>query len=339
MGGKRQKRACEVSAPDAEVFGALLLDLYRLAREESMAEFQNRVLKRLSEVLPFDAAWWGMSRLDRDLHSSYPFRLPAHFVEYWRGIRADDILAATVLAAPAVTVHFDAARMSSTPVFAAFSEEFGIRQALCTLLMNPTLNLTTFLSLYRFSPAPAFTVAERQLKQLLMPHLWAAWTSSWISQLVSAHAHSFSSNVTFAIADQKGVLHAAEPRFSELIHLDWPVWHGPELPEPIRRAMSGTSPFRGAHTVTRLIPACGLILVEVRQMSPLDRLTEQELRIAERFGSGKSYKEIAAGLSVAPSTVRAHLRAVYTKLAISDNPELATLLSAHSSARHPAPYN
>ena len=328
---------------NAEVFGALLLDLYRFARELSLADFQRRVLERLSEVLPFDAAWWGMSRVDRELHSSYPYSLPEHFVDYWRGIRTDDILAETVLSEPSRTVYLDRKRLHSTAIYKAFTTEFDIRQVLCTLLMNPTLNLTTFLSLYRCSESPAYTESERQLKQLVMPHLWASWASNWIAQLASAKAHSFSNRVTLAVADQKGLLHAAEPRFSDMMQSEWPNWLGPELPAALRVGMKGATgdeqPLSGAQIIMRVIPVSGLYLVEVRQRSPLDRLTPRELLIAERFGSGKSYKEIAASLPVSPATVRAHLRAIYSKLEISDKTELATLLSAHSDARRPSVYN
>ena len=211
-----------------------------------------------------------------------------------------------------------------------------MRQTLCTLLLNPTLNLSTFLSLYRLSETPPYTESERQFKELVMPHLWAAWTSNWIAQLASAQAHSFSSRVALAVADQKGTLHAAEPRFSELIKAEWPQWHGPALPA----AVSGRhgKPYAGVQILSRLMPVCGLFLVEARALSPLDRLTPRELSIAERFGNGESYKEIAAALPVSPATVRAHLRAIYTKLGISDKTELANIVSAHSEARGPLAY-
>jgi DNA-binding CsgD family transcriptional regulator len=211
---------------------------------------------------------------------------------------------------------------------------------MCTLLVNPTLNLHTFLSLYRRSEkTQPFSESERQLKQLVMPHLWAAWASNWISQLASAKAHSFSSRVTLAVADQKGMLHAAEARFSDLMQREWPRWMGPELPADIRAGLGDERAVERSHLTTRVMTVSGLYLVEVRQRSPLDRLTPRELLIAERFGSGKSYKEIAAALPVSPATVRAHLRAIYSKLEISDKTELAALLSAHSDARTPSVYN
>ncbi len=335
--GDRSKSSAGV---DAQVLGDLLLDLYRFARELPLAEFQQRVLERLALALPFDSAWWGMAALDRDLHSSFPFRLPPGFVDYWESIRGQDLMADAVMREPSVTQSFDHARLHSTPVFAAFADQHGIREALCTLLMNPTLNLTTFLSLYRRGPgARPFSEAERQLKQLVVPHLWAAWASNWISQLAAAHEHSLSTRVTLAVVDQKGVLHAAEARFSELMRLEWPDWTGPELPPALRAPLpvEGVIELEVLHA--RLVRASGLHLVELRRRSPLDRLTARELLIAERFGSGESYKEIAAALPVAPATVRAHLRTIYSKLDISDKTELTALLSSHSGARRPFSYN
>jgi DNA-binding CsgD family transcriptional regulator len=333
MGIRRRSEPLAVDASvDVEVLGAFLLELYRLAREAPLADFQERVLERLRGVLPFDGAWWGMSRLDRELHSSYPFRMPPHFVDYWCSIREHDTLAAAVLGRPGITVHYSAEQIRSDPVFARFCAKYRVRQSLCTLLMNPTLNLTTFLSLYRDSATPAFSAAERLFKQLAMPHLWAAWASNWISQLASAHAQSLSSHVGLAVADQKGVLHAAEPRFTEMMQAEWAQWLGPQLPTALFESLQAGAPVSGRLLVMRLHPVSGLCLIEVRERSPLERLTPRERAIAQRFGSGESYKEIAAALPVSPATVRAHLRAIYTKLEISDKTELANLLSSHSES-------
>ncbi len=338
LGNRRSRR--KRATVDAKAFGALLLDLYRFARELSLGEFQERVLERLGAELPFDAAWWGMARVGRELelHSSYPYRVGAAFVQHWHRIRDHDILAAAVIARPSTTVAFGSREIRSDAVFADFCHTFGIRQLLCTQLLHPTLNLATFLSLYRTSPTP-FSAVERQLKQLVTPHLWAAWTSNWIAQLAAAHAHSVSNHVVLAVADQQATLHAAEPRFSEIMHAEWPAWQGPELPLEVRDALRNGTTFSGTRIVTRLLPASGLYLVEVRERSRLERLTPREFAIAERFGKGKSYKEIAAALPLSPATVRAHLRTIYTKLEISDKTELANLLSAHSDARSLATYN
>jgi DNA-binding CsgD family transcriptional regulator len=329
----------DAAGVDAGLLGAFLLDLYRLAREVPLADFQGRVLERLCEVLPFTGAWWGMTRMDRELHSSFPFRMPPGYADYWCSIRDHDLLADIVLRDPGITVHLSGPQFAADPVFARFCDQYGTRQSLCTLLKNPTLNLATFLSLYRTSDVPQFTAAERLFKQLVMPHLWAAWTSNWIAEVASARAHSFSSRVALAVADQKGVLHAAEPRFSEMIQQEWSQWLGPELPQDLLAAMRTGETVNGRLTVMHLHPVSGMYLVEARERSRLDRLTPRELAIAQRFGSGKSYKEIAAALPISPATVRAHLRAIYSKLEISDKTELANLLSSHSESGRPPVFN
>jgi len=327
----KMSRPAESSVVDPEAFGSLLLDLYRYAREFTLADFQRRALERLSEELPFNAAWWGMSGPSRELHSSYLFNMPARFVELWCSIREQDLLAAELERRPGVTVLFGPREINRNASFARLLREFGVAQTLGTLLMNPAVNLSTFLSLYRAPDTPRYSRAEKRLMQLTMPHLWAAWTTNWIAQLASERAQGFSSRVALAIADQMGTLHAAEPRFSDLIRLEWPDWQGPMLPDSLRKQLDGS--HAGKATITRLLPACGLFLVEVRKLSPLDRLTSRELSIAERFGNGEAYKEIAAALHVSPATVRAHLRAIYTKLGISDKTELAKLQGEHSDAR------
>jgi len=50
--------------------------------------------------------------------------------------------------------------------------------------------------------------------------------------------------------------------------------------------------------------------------SDLDRLTPREREILALLARGCLYKEIATQLGISPSTVRAHLHAVYGKLGV-----------------------
>ena len=50
--------------------------------------------------------------------------------------------------------------------------------------------------------------------------------------------------------------------------------------------------------------------------SELDRLTPREREIIALLAKGCLYKEIATQLGISPSTVRAHLHAVYGKLGV-----------------------
>lgn len=60
-------------------------------------------------------------------------------------------------------------------------------------------------------------------------------------------------------------------------------------------------------------------------------LSSREETIAKRYGEGETYKQIAASLGIAPSTVRNHLAATYRKLGISNKVQLISVLSARSS--------
>jgi DNA-binding NarL/FixJ family response regulator len=58
----------------------------------------------------------------------------------------------------------------------------------------------------------------------------------------------------------------------------------------------------------------------------LDRLSARERLVAEAFGAGLSYKEVARQLEMAPTTVRHHLRNVYVKLDVSNKAAITRLV-------------
>jgi DNA-binding CsgD family transcriptional regulator len=306
----------------------LLLDLYRCSRELPLADFQRQALERLQMVLPFDKAWWGIGTADRELHGSFAFHLPASYAAAWERIKRQDLLADLAQSRIGRTVAVDFAGTAVVAEYGTFGAQFGIRHALTTFGVNTELNLRMFLSIYRAPDQPRFSAGERRLKELLMPHLWAAWTANWIGQLQRLRANASSSRAALAVADDRGILLAAEPRFLELTRAEWPGWQGPELPSAVHTGIAASTGYVGANIEVTSASVQGLHLVELRLRSGLDTLTPRERAVAEAFGIGRSYREIAAALGRSPTTVRHHLRVVYEKLGISDKAQLAHLVNA-----------
>ena len=85
MGYRSNERWPSESGADvnASALSALLLDLYRYSRELTLAEFQGRALERLRCDLGFDTAWWGVAHTSHDIHSSFPFGLPADYANFY----------------------------------------------------------------------------------------------------------------------------------------------------------------------------------------------------------------------------------------------------------------
>ncbi|MCP5083326.1 MAG: GAF domain-containing protein [Alphaproteobacteria bacterium] len=58
-----------------------------------------------------------------------------------------------------------------------------------------------------------------------------------------------------------------------------------------------------------------------------EALSKREQEVADAYAAGQSYKEIARELGLSPTTVRSHLRTVYSKLGVTSKIELAQFLT------------
>jgi DNA-binding CsgD family transcriptional regulator len=63
-----------------------------------------------------------------------------------------------------------------------------------------------------------------------------------------------------------------------------------------------------------------------RRLSGRDALTPAELRVAELAAAGRSNREIATELFLAPKTIETHLSRAYSKLSITSRRELQAAL-------------
>jgi DNA-binding CsgD family transcriptional regulator len=319
------------SAQTIEQLGSTLFDLYRASRELDLNDFPLGALKLLGRAVPFDFAWWGMyAEIPGDnppvLHTSFTLNVPAGYLDQWRRIMDSAASKNVEDATPGITMVFQTHDVSGTDLHQLLTE-FHIEQVLLTTQFERPLGLRTFLALYRTKASPRITDTERLLNQALMPHLVEARNTNWIAQLTRMRALDSSAATAAAIADRTGVLYASDPRFHQLVCTEWPNWQGAYLPEGLRSSIASGRAYDGKSVIAQAFATNELYLLQLRARSPLDQLSPRERVVAEEFAKGRSHKEVASQLKVAPVTVRHHLRRVYEKLQVGDKAQLASMLS------------
>jgi len=110
-----------------------------------------------------------------------------------------------------------------------------------------------------------------------------------------------------------------------------PFLHGPEL-DGIRREVfsawssrhGGADPAASA-LVSRVAPVPVPEDVKIRQVAPMNALSDREVEVLRALRDGRSNKEIADRLFVAESTVKTHLKNIFAKLDVTNRTRAVSL--------------
>jgi DNA-binding CsgD family transcriptional regulator len=312
---------------------ALLLELYRGARELSVAEFPGYAFGLLTAVLRFDTArYTALKFLDPGaiVCTSHSWKEATHTVFDWEQINRHDTVVPTVLAAPGRAFNFHQRTMFAGPGLAImrdFIERTEHRNNLVIALRDDDEGLWKSLSLYRAGPDDRYAERDRQLLQALMPHVVEALRINETLGALVVHAGA-DGRASLAIAGTDGSLHYVGPRFVELMRLEWPQWSSTRLPASALDGLRAGGRDWSGRAVEIDVERIGeLLFVRARALHSSARLSSRERRVATLYGAGRSHKEIARELALSPVTVRNHLQRIYAKLSVSDKAELATVMS------------
>ncbi|SFV03037.1 helix-turn-helix transcriptional regulator [Pseudomonas sp. OV546] len=320
-----------MSRPDPsgllQAFSTLILDLQRLAQHQDIEHFQHHALARVSQLLHFDSAWWGRAALIGDLpeeHSSCLYHLPPAYLTDWQSIRHLDVTVGRVHAQPGEAVIIDMSDPASGTGLNWLADRYGIGELLCVIHIDPQTSLSDHLTLYRKPGAQRFAEQDCQLLNHLMLHLVAAVSANQIRTLVATRETLISPrNLALAVCGPHGVLQCAERGFIDLLLNEWPQWSGPTLPVPLdERGHEG----KQIHIQVSAVGDQFLLAARVNRALP--QLSPRENAVAQGFGEGKTYKEVARDLGLSPNTVRHHLRTIYSKLGVRDKARIAHLVHA-----------
>lgn len=324
--------------PDLAGYSSVLLRLYEAARHNTVQAFQREAMALIGETLPFDGGWWGRSTVHghvHRVHCSYLHHLPDDVPQRLNVSDPDNLVAVRTTQSPDRALYFGPQDWAEQPSTAALAAHMGIKQALCISRFDGPAGHVSFVSIARRASTPAFTARESQLLELLMPHMSAALDLCCVAQMASLRHGGRQAMLT---TDASGWVHVAEPGVSELLCSEWPGWSGPQLPSQLVEQIAGNRTiFLGRHLHAETLWSGEHVLVTLRPRESRDLLTRQECAVADAFSSGRSYKEVARELLMAPATVRHHLRAVYLKLGVADKAMLARSMGVPSRVDHPIP--
>ncbi len=317
----------------AAALGACLLDLYPLALNSRIGEFEERLFALLHDYIAFDSAWFGRSTMLAGgplMHNNYVHNLGPDFIADWEKVKADDPIVPQAIEAKRNPVLFSLTDDGIPGAFRSFCARHALAQIMCTVFVDPVLKLWTHLSLYRNGLLPRHGEREAALMSCLMPHLAAALNLNRLHHLQLLRMASRSPRSAVAICDGCGVIQYADSTFADLMLSEWPGWGGAVLPQAAKELLAGAAAaclFIGAHVTLRAERAADLLLIHARLRSAADLLTPKELAVVRLFGEGLTYKAVARRLELSPATVRHHLRRAYAKLHIRDKGEIAWLLN------------
>lgn len=303
----------------------LISHLYRSATTISPECFRSWALQQLAQVIDFDAAFWGTGTWTHGtFHYTSQIGLDDHYGDHLVASLEinpikDGIMGNLGQVVDMRDVYPDSAFFQS-PLYRRLFQPYGISRILACGNLDERSGLYSLISLYRFDRDHPFSATERALQDRLIHHLIAAASLNFFVQLELLHPDDQS--VT-AICDRYGCFYEAQPDFLERLQAHFPERESMALPIPIPRPGEQIC-LQGL--LFRSQPLGDLHLIYVRDCGPLDQLTHREREVVELVCRGRSYKEAARVLNLAPSTVSNHLYRVYNKLGISTRGELAQLV-------------
>jgi len=319
--------------PDATDLSALLLPLYRSARELPVEQFQSWALNRLKPQVSFDAAWWGSgvatSAAGLAVHTIHLHNLPPEILPKYAEVAHQDTPTFVGLERGTGIYRFH------MPTIFAAKDKAGIRafnrsirneHAMLCGTVDRATGFTQWMTLIRTDPNADFWDHEKELMGLLLPHMLEALAINR-----ARHLEQYGERPTakprygLAIADRLGFVYHADVKFAELLR---DVCPGPtaHLPQRLVAGLLDRGRYVAGSVLFEVSRSADLLFLRARWVMPVDDLSPRERAIAQQIAQGRTHKEIAQALFLAPSTVRTHIQRIHEKLGCRNAAELIAQL-------------
>ncbi len=316
-----------------DALSKLILEVYCAARETPVDEFQELALALVKAQIPFRTAAWGSGEMTKTglvAHAIYSHNESPEVLDDWASINHQDTVIDAVISNPNRALFFHAPSWFNTPensLMLDYSRRYGHLNNMVINSISSRHPHGQWLSLYRNDKHDHWDQADGHILEQIMPHLIEALEINRLLGLGLSALPDSGTAGTRALARMDGTLYHCGRKFAELVRKAWPEWKSGRLPAEL---MMELHPGREALLADHAVSATTLgnmLLLNIRKVSPLHRLTPRELEVARLYGIGKSHKEIGLLLDIAPVTVRNFLGRIYTKLDIGNKVELASLFT------------
>ena len=320
----------------AQLLNQVTLSLYREGRDVPLRNFQDWALEQVRRLIAFDSAWWGNAAVEpMKIHWLHLHNCDKSILKAYPPHMADDFFRAAMMASPGASINMSdlirRARFVRTALYRDIGKRYQVQWSLGTLQIDPVSSLSEFLTLWRHDPKKPFSEAERQTKELLMPHLVEAFRAARLRHFLGGKDTRMKA---WALADDQGFIRELSPAFAAALRDHWPEWRGSRLPEALARCVVEGRVYKTKALVIETRQTDNLRFLEVKASSPLDKLTARESEVAVRYANGETYSAISVALALSPTTVRNHISHCFKKLDVKNKAELANLLGngRHSKA-------
>ncbi|MFE8070497.1 helix-turn-helix transcriptional regulator [Marinobacteraceae bacterium S3BR75-40.1] len=303
----------------------MLLDLYQQVAARRPDHFQSLALERVNTLLPYDfSAWGGGWASDRRITEVTVVNQDPALFEEWMAVSHLDPYCDLTLRHLNRSFRFeDVDDYRNSLAYNEHWKRFDAHHMLSTIMAEPLDGYVSFIGLCRAPDAPAYTPQQQQLKQLLMPHL---------SQALHLNRAHFLEGLDhgeegLALVDGGGVVKASRGRMLAWMRELWLQQRN--IPAAVMAELRHTGHWRHPRYCLSASPVGHCWLLRMRAATAADCLTPREAEVASLYALGRTHKEVARELSIAPATVRNQLAQIYRKLGVSDKAALSLCL------RHP----
>lgn len=314
----------------------LLFRLYRAAYEMPLGDFDDATLSMIGMVVPFCAAVWLVGAIERGT----PRLLRAHL----HGLMPDALRSFTPpslqLSRALIVAAADAGRayqLRAPDLYCRVGRPEGLiladgSSADGQLLIAETgvpPEPASWLSLYRARGQAQFDESDSRAASLVMPHLAQAFVLNRAVHAEQGAAPRRNAAGERSVIRPDGTVLHCGARLAGMIRAEFPAWDGLALPERLLNEVQrgGAVHFPQNEARVEVSRLGNTLLLTVRQTTPADRLSPRELTVAQLFGAGASYKEIARRVALAPATVRNVVQNAYRKLGVNNKAQLARLMA------------